>query len=85
MASHHLTVNFRYFARHAPKGRVATKVMDKRVARRRGLCEEKSMREYLAEGRGMVKSAATMAGLRYGGKGAWAHGRVGEGERETCI
>jgi len=29
--------------------------MDKRVARRRGLCEEKSMREYVTEGKGMVK------------------------------
>ena len=66
MASHHFTVNFMHFARHAPKGSVATKVMASRVARRKGLCEEKSMREYVAEGRGMVKSAA-----------AWARGSVG--------
>ena len=55
MASHHFTVNFVHFARHAPKGRVATKVMDKRVVRRRGLCEENSMREYVAEGKKSVK------------------------------
>jgi len=55
MANHHFTVNFMHLARHAPKGRVATKVMARRVARRRGLCEENSMREYVAEGRGMVK------------------------------
>ncbi len=71
MASHHFTVNFMHFARHAPKGRVATKVMDKRVARNRGLCEEKSMREYVAEGSGMVKSAAAMAWHRYGGVGEY--------------
>ena len=69
MASHHFTVNFVHFARHAPKGSVATKVMASRVARRKGLCEEKSMREYVAEGRGMVKSVAPDVRLMYRGVG----------------
>ena len=55
MASHHFTVNFMHFARQAPKGSVIAKVMARRAARREGLCGEKSMGEYVAEGRGMVK------------------------------
>ena len=56
MASHHFTVNFMHFARQAPKGSVTAKVMARRAARRERLCGEKSMGEYVAEGRGMVNS-----------------------------
>ena len=55
MASHHFTVNFLHFARHAPKGRVMTNVAARVAVSNAGLWLEKSIREYVAEGRGMVK------------------------------
>jgi hypothetical protein len=76
IASHHLMVNFRHFARHAPKGRVRTKVAARSAASSRGLWLGKSIRRYVAEGKGMVKSAATMAGHRYGGRGVWGRGKI---------
>ena len=59
MASHQRTVNFLHLARHAPKGRVMTKVAPRSAASRKGLCSERSIGRYVAEVRGAVKDGGT--------------------------